>query len=200
MTQPGAGLAAVVNGSLTGPIANGQVPPGWTALQQSPDTMDQFNNVGVSGYLDFGATPSASPDGGTWVGMARDETGFIEEFGQAVSGLSANQAYELSWYGANFGVLSIGYNNPNAIDVLINGVSIGTGPTMQCVPGWTSQSAVFVAATPILTVSFRPAFTDRAYISIDGIAIRAVPEPAAILGAAVLAQILSSRPRRRRLC
>ena len=55
--------AGVVNGSLTGPIANGGVPPGWSVLANSPDTMDANNNVGVTGLLEFGAAPSASPDG-----------------------------------------------------------------------------------------------------------------------------------------
>src|SRR5204862_2300352 len=56
-----AGLQAapvLTNGSLTGPITNGGVPPGWTLLAGSPDTMDQNNNVGVSGLGQFVAAPA----------------------------------------------------------------------------------------------------------------------------------------------
>ena len=66
--------AQVVNGSLTGPISNGGVPPSWTLLAGSPDTMDAGNNVGVVGLQGFGAVPSATPNGGTWVGMGSDVT------------------------------------------------------------------------------------------------------------------------------
>ena len=85
----------VTNGSLTGPISNGGVPPGWTVLQESPDTMDANNNVGVVGLLDFGAAPNATPDGGTWVGFG-SSTGFTETFGQSVSGLTVGTVYKIS--------------------------------------------------------------------------------------------------------
>lgn len=62
----------LLNGSLTGPIANNGVPSSWTILAGSPDTMDQNNNVGVVGLADFGVAPAGpSPNGGTWVGIGR---------------------------------------------------------------------------------------------------------------------------------
>lgn len=42
-----AALAApsLVNGSFTGPSANGAVPTGWTITSATPDTMDENNNT-----------------------------------------------------------------------------------------------------------------------------------------------------------
>ena len=94
----------LVNGSLTGPIANAGLPPGWTVVSPSPDTMDENNNVGCCGS--FQATPSASPDGGTWIGFADDGGGFLEQFGQSVSGFDIGTSYDVSWYQANFGYSS----------------------------------------------------------------------------------------------
>jgi len=79
----------VANGSLTGAITNGGVPPSWTLLSSSPDTMDQNNNVGVLGLTSFVAAPiGPSPDGGTWVGIGREGSGFVERFGQTISGFA----------------------------------------------------------------------------------------------------------------
>jgi hypothetical protein len=94
----------VANGSLTGPIANGGVPPSWTLLSGSPDTMDQNNNVGVPGSTQFVVAPSGpSPNGGTWVGIGREGNGFIERFGQSISGFTVGAQYIVSWYFGNFG-------------------------------------------------------------------------------------------------
>jgi hypothetical protein len=60
----------ITNGSLSGDIDNGGVPLGWDVISPSPDTIDENSNVGFLGNNTFQATPSASADGGTWVGMA----------------------------------------------------------------------------------------------------------------------------------
>lgn len=84
------------NGSLTGRIANGAVPPGWSTLAGSPDTMDQNNNLGLPGATFVAAPSGPSPNGGTWVGMARDDnapSGNLERFGQALSGFTISGLY-----------------------------------------------------------------------------------------------------------
>ncbi len=87
----------LTNGSLTGPIANASLPSGWDIFIGSPDTMDQNNNVGVTDLLSFIVAPgSPSPDGGTWVGFGRDPgSGFIEQFGQTLSGFTPGVEYSL---------------------------------------------------------------------------------------------------------
>jgi hypothetical protein len=172
-----AAQAQVTNGSLSGPIANGGVPPGWTLLAGSPDTMDAGNNVGVPGLQDFGVLPSASPDGGTWVGMGASQ-GFIETFGQTLTGLSTGVSYTISWYAGNFGYIN-GYTSSNAIDVLIDNTSVGTGATLNLGSNWFSQSVSFTATSSSQNLSFQLANSNSSYLSIDGISISttAVPEP-----------------------
>lgn len=171
--------AQLVNGSLTGPISNGGVPTGWTVLEGSPDTMDATSNVGVAGSLDFGALPSATPNGGTWVGIG-SSAGFIETFSQTVAGLTVGATYTLSWYAGNFGYSpnGFGYVNPNAINALIDGASVGTGSTLALGSAWYAESVNFVATATSHALSFNLATSATSYMSIDGIALTpAVPEP-----------------------
>src|SRR5262249_32803049 len=141
-----AGLPALVNGSLTGPVANGAVPAGWSIIAGSPDTMDLAHNVGVSGVLYY-ATPSGpSPDGGTWVGFGRDisSAGFTEIFGQSVSGFQVGQSYSLSWYEGNFGAQTgSGYFATNRIAVTLNGTLAGSGSLLGLSSAWLSDGFVF---------------------------------------------------------
>ncbi len=166
----------VNNGSLTGPIANASVPDGWNSINGTPDTMDANNNVGVSGLQDFGAAPSASPDGGTWVGIG-SEAGFIETFGQTVTGLTLGTHYAVTWSNGNFGVESLGYVNPNSVKVLLDGVSIGTGATRALSSNWYQESLNFTATSPTANLVFELATDAKSYMSIDGIAVNPVPEP-----------------------
>jgi hypothetical protein len=187
-----AGAASISNGSLTGPIDNDGVPPGWTIQAGSPDTNDVANNVGTAA-LPFGVAPTGpSPDGGTWVGIAADATsGFIERFGQSVSAFSVGQSYTLSWYMGNFGEGSgLGYTGANAIEVLLDGVSIGSGTTRAMGSSWFAESLMFTASAATHDIAFQPAGPARSYISIDGIALTSavipLPAPALLLGSAVL--------------
>lgn len=169
----------VVNGSLTDAIENNGVPSGWTIFDGSPDVMDALNNVGVEDLLNFGATPSASPDGGTWVGIGSD-VGYVERFGQTLSGLTIGQQYTVSWFAGNFGYTlgSNSYLGSNAINVMIDGASIGTGSALTLGSAWASQSLTFSATSASQLISFKLATSDKAYLSIDGIAVTAaVPEP-----------------------
>ena len=178
----------LVNGSLTGPIANFHVPPGWTTLSESPDTMDQNNNVGVPGDTHFVTAPAGpSPDGGTWVGFAHDGN-FVERFGQTISGFTVGAQYTLSWYLGNFGYNGPGpvYGAPNGVEVLLDGVSVGSSSLISSGSGWTQQSINFFATNAIQQLAFQPVSTSRSYISIDGIALAdanttQVPEPTSLL-------------------
>lgn len=175
----------VFNGSLTGPIENNGVPNGWTTFAGTPDVMDDQNNVGVPGLQSFAATPSATPDGGTWVGLGAN-IDYVERFGQWLSNLTIGQTYTVSWFAGNFGYAP---NNPgdaylgsNAINVLVNDVSIGQGATLSTGSSWYAQSLTFTATASSQLLSFQLASSEKAFLSIDGIAVYAgtpaVPEPA----------------------
>lgn len=179
-----AALAAptILNGSLTGPIANNGVPAGWNIVNGSPDTMDQTANVGVPGSVGaaFVAGPTASNDGGTWVGIGRDGN-FIETFGQLVGGFTVGAQYTLFWEHANFGVGSgLNYTGDNEIEVLLDGVSIGSGPVLGLDRLWHDESITFTATAASHRIDFQLGGLARSYHSIDGIGIRdagQVPEP-----------------------
>ncbi|MGC4059715.1 MAG: PEP-CTERM sorting domain-containing protein [Aquabacterium sp.] len=174
----------VTNGSLTGQIENNGVPTGWTILEGSPDLMDALDNLGMANVQRFGATPNASPDGGTWVGLGVNAD-YTERFGQMLNGLTIGQTYTVSWYAGNFGystsVAANNYMGSNAISVMIDGASIGSGAQLAVGSNWFAQSLTFVASASSQQLSFTLATSQKAYLSIDGIAVQtatsAVPEP-----------------------
>lgn len=196
----------VVNGSLTGPTFNMGTPIGWSVLEGTPDTVDGANNVGVPGATDFGVTPTASPDGGTWVGLGINGS-YVERFVQVLGGLTIGQTYTVSWFAGNFGLnrpegdSPLQYLGSNAINVMLDGVSIGKGATLSLSPNWLSQSLTFTATSASQQLSFRLADTTKAYLSIDGIAVvtggatPAVPEPSTwlLMGAGLMGVVLAKR-------
>ena len=164
--------AQITNGSLTGPIKNNGVPPGWTILIGSPDTDDINSNVGIPNNLDFGATPSPSPDGGTWVGIgANGLVGFIERFGQTMTGLTVGQMYSVSWFASNFGSATLSYIQPNAIQMWIGGAPVAVAPTLPLGPGWFSPSLHFTAAATSQQLAFELGLGNKSYMGIDGITV-----------------------------
>lgn len=195
----------VTNGSLSGEIINGAVqfgqntrsglPAEWRSLvtkgatNNSPDTMDVNNYGGLPASIIFRATPSASPDGGTWVGIARDSSISTNEvFGQAVSGFTIGTTYQLSWFDANFGGLVTGrYDDPNFFVATLsdsatsNALETFTGTSRPVAEGWAQQSFSFIASQTnyFLTLGLGSS-VNSSYMSIDGIsinAVAAVPEP-----------------------
>jgi hypothetical protein len=72
------------------------------------------------------------------------------------------------------------YLGKNAIDVLIDGKSVGAGGTLSVGSNWAQQSLSFVATAASQELSFKLANATKSYLSIDGISVQAaaVPEPA----------------------
>jgi PEP-CTERM motif len=191
----------VTNGSLTSAIANDGVPAGWLVLEGSPDVMDAHDNVGLANTLRFGASPDASPDGGTWVGLGRYE-GYTERFGQVLNGLSVGQTYTVSWLAGNFGYTygSINYLGSNAIDVWLDCASIGAGATHALGSQWFGEALTFTASAASQQLSFTLATSQKAYLSIDGIVVTkggstTVPEPGSLplLGLGLIGLCLVAR-------
>lgn len=177
---------AVVNGSLNGQPTNGGVPNGWTTLRDSPDTNDVNNNTGLP-YYRFVTTPSASPDGGSWVGIGvAPASNFYERFGQTVGGFTVGARYTVSWFASNFGFASFSgaannLDDPAQIHLLVDGNSVGHGATLALQPGWTAQSLSFTAIAVTQQLTFGAiSLGSSSYVGIDGIAVTAdaVPEPA----------------------
>jgi len=173
----------ITNGSLTGNLNNGGVPTGWNVLSPSPDTMDENSNVGFAGNGFFLATPSASPDGSTWVGMA-SLVGIQESFGQIVTGFSVGLNYDLAWYHANFGY-DFGFTEANAIQVLLDGNVIGSGAVLAIGTGWFNEMISFTATSISHQIEFRALFENSSYQSIDGIRLTeansgTIPTPATL--------------------
>jgi hypothetical protein len=181
--------AGLVNGSLEGNIQNGALPTGWfapsvgTLLPNTPDTMNELNNVGVLGTTGFAATPSASPNGGSWVGVGADGSNLNESFAQTISDFSIGTLYTLSWYDANFGVdySAAIYTAANSFSAYLDDILIGTGSTRDLAPSWALQTFSFTPTATTHTLKFQLASTAKSYLSIDGISltppVTAVPEP-----------------------
>lgn len=193
----------VTNGSFTDILKNGDAitpgtPTGWSIGSNngeainSPDTMDETANFGDAGRTDFGATPDPTPDGETWVGLARDGASQNERISQTVSSFIIGSEYTISWYEGNFGydigVANVDFLNANAI-----GVNIGNDYSFSSTtnnPGnflaigseWVSRSFTFQAIQTSYDVSFGLINPARSYLSLDGVsitAVAAVPEPSA---------------------
>jgi hypothetical protein len=175
-SAPAIGAPILINGSLSGMIDNKGVPSGWMALNGSPDTMDENNNLGLPSEP-FGATPSASPDGGTWVGFADEPTSggdhFPEILGQSVTGFEIGFIYSVSWYQANFGFPegSI-YLSPDSIGMSVDSDLVGLSSISALASGWTLETLQFIASNATHTLSFGVSGAiGSSYMSIDGISI-----------------------------
>lgn len=212
----------LINGSLDGPTTDNTPPTGWTATTYpgtavvlTPDTIDKNRNAfGSTSY----APLSASPNGGSWVGLALTDFRpagipyvFNEGIQQTVSGFTIGTSYTLTWYHANFGLGSPGCppgcSGSNAIELLADGASVGSGSVLSIGTEWVEESVSFIAADTDINLTFQSLLTTGySYQSIDGIRLmetpvtppNAVPEPAmlSLFSGAGLALVLASRRRK----
>jgi hypothetical protein len=125
----------VSNGSLTGPRAMAQLPPGWAQYHgNSSDTADATGPFG---------TYNLSPNGGTFVrcfSWQRDTEPFLfnqrEGLEQIVSGLTVGRLYEMTFYQSS-----------------VNGINSTSGLPFSCAAGyWTlAVDGVVTDATDLMS-------------------------------------------------
>ncbi len=191
----------VTNGSFTDVLKNGDAivpgtPTGWSVganngeAVNSPDTMDETANFGDPGITNFAATPDATPDGETWVGLARDGAKQNERISQTVNNFSIGSEYTISWYEGNFGfdigVANVDFLSANAIEVNIgndytfSSTTNNPGNFLAIGSEWVTRSFTFQATQTSYDVSFGLISPNRSFQSLDGVsitAVAAVPEP-----------------------
>ena len=172
-----ASSATLVNGSLTGSTGAGTVPTGWTINSVTPDT----TSSGIQPFP-FTVNPGDSPDGGTWVGLARDNS-LLESIGQTVTDFVVGAAYTLSWYVTNTGCCNGGFSAAAEILSDIDGITMFTGTSRTIDGMWYKETYDFVATSVSHTLDFRLDFGNKAYMGIDGISlvkVAVVPIPASL--------------------
>ncbi len=173
LISPFAANAGLINGSLTGGTGAGTVPEGWTLNLVSPDTTSA-----ASQPFGFNVNPGDSPDGGTWVGLARNTTVF-ESFGQTITDFIVGTTYNLSWYVTNTGCCG-NFNAAAEILFDLDGINVFTGATHTSDGVWYMDAFSFVATSTSHILDFRLTTGAQAYMGIDGISLSAAgvdPDP-----------------------
>jgi gliding motility-associated-like protein len=158
---------AVTNGSVAGAPAGNNVltnAAGWTVCGFSPDLC----SVAFPSYSGGSqVAPGASPDGGTWLGLAAVGAG---ECGQtSITGLTIGQNYTLCFYGANFGTGALFNASPSNPDVCV-GATCQTYVIPQVAGVWTQFTLPFVATAATMTLSCNLT-ADNSYCGLDGFTI-----------------------------
>ncbi len=133
----------ITNGSVSGsPAANSGInngnAVGWSRCNFSPDLCD----VGFPSYSgNSTVTPVASPDGGTWLGMAS----LVECAETTITGLTVGANYTMYFYGANFGTgTTIFYGGP-AMPTITIGTTSQSFSIPQAASTWNLYSMNFTA-------------------------------------------------------
>ncbi len=165
-----ANSALISNGSLTGNVGIGTTPSGWTINSFSPDTLSA-----TSQPFGIDVNPGDSPDGGTWVGLARNSNVF-ESFGQDVSGFTIGQTYSISWYNTNTACCSGTFSAAAEILFDLDGATVFAGSTIAADGMWYQETYNFVATALTHTLDFRLDVGTEAYLGIDGIALSLVSD------------------------
>ncbi len=160
---------AVTNGSVTGaPVGNSAIgagnAPGWTVGSGSPDLCDvSFPNYTAASTL----TPCASPNGGTWLGLAAITFGEMAK--TTITGLTVGTSYTLAYYGSCFGTTGTLFNSSPAQPKICVGTTCQTIsiPKVACV--WNNYTLTFTAtATTMLLEASNISPDNSTYANLDG--------------------------------
>lgn len=159
----------VTNGSVTGaPAANSGIgagnAAGWTVCGFSPDLCD----VGFPSYSGGSQVAvSASPDGGTWLGMAAVGAGECAQ--TTITGLTIGQNYTLCFYGACFGTGALFNSGPSNPTICV-GATCVTVSIPQAANTWTQYTLNFTATAATMTLDCTLT-GDDSYCGLDGFTI-----------------------------
>jgi gliding motility-associated-like protein len=164
----------IVNGSMTcGIVRSDTVAPGWYKYgdeQPNLNTPDINHDSGIvhcsPGWVWWGGTPVASPDGGTWQNVWR-----IENFAQTVYGLTIGTRYYFRYYYASQGIStgppSGGALFPYAPDVTVIGATGYSNPSAGKLFEWNTYSGSLVATSDSIVIICSEGMYDG-YIAYDG--------------------------------
>ena len=164
----------IVNGSMNCNIERSDtVAPGWykypnqPSYLNTPDINDSAEILHCSpGWVWWGGTPVASPDGGTWQNVWR-----VENFAQTISGLTIGTIYYFRYYYASQGIStgppSAGALQPYAPDVTIIGATGYSNPSSGKLFEWNSYSGSLVATSNSIVIICSEGRFDG-YIAYDG--------------------------------
>ena len=158
----------VTNGSITGaPVGNNVLAnaAGWSVCGFSPDLCD----TGFPSYSGGSTvTPSFSPDGGSWLGMAAVGAGECAQ--TTVTGLTVGDTYTLCFYGACFGTNTTIFNSSPSNPQICVGGTCQTFTIPMAANTWTLFTMTFTAAAT--TETLQCILTgDDSYCALDGFTI-----------------------------
>ena len=177
-TGNSADAQVVTNGSVTGaPAQNNGInagnAPGWTGCGFSPDLCD----LGLPSYVAGSQVPaSASPDGGTWLGMADVGSAPCECAQTTITGLTVGTTYDLCFWGANFGAGTGIFSSTPATPTVTVGAFTQTYNIPLLANVWTQYVLTFTATatTENLVVNHCHPNSNWAYASLDGFVVNSV--------------------------
>ncbi|MCH2021822.1 MAG: T9SS type A sorting domain-containing protein [Saprospiraceae bacterium] len=175
---------SITNGSVTGtPASNSGIghgnAPGWSGCSFSPDLCD----VTMPSFLSTSqVTPSYSPDGGTWLGLASmSPIGATECASTTITGLTAGQSYTLYFCAACFGSGASICNSSPATPT----VAVGSTSQLYTIPmaagTWVPCSLPFTATASTMTLEAKHSSVFGAYYAYVGLDGFSLTTPCGIL-------------------
>lgn len=162
----------VTNGSLNGtPIGNNRIASaaGWSRCSGSPDLC----NTTFPSYLTTSqVTPSNSPDGGNWLGLASISAGECAQ--TTITGLTIGNSYTLYFCGASFGTGSSLFNQSPVLPTVRVGATAQTYSITMAANTWVPLQLPFVATATTMTLQCEHSGSSPAnafYASFDGFSL-----------------------------
>lgn len=204
-TVSGASAGVVIdNGDMNGSIGTNTAPIGWMVAQATPDVVGAsgpFNNTGVPW--------TESPNGGTFARMNGVGNFQSEGISQNVSGFTAGETYELSFFATNLGFRTASTGSWSGFDgyfeFYADGNLVATSDALSKQDSatdpieWTAQSVMFEATSSEFLLEIRAETVGGelqiAYMGIDGVNAAIVPAPGALSALAMLGFAASRRRR-----